>query len=137
MSALTLRTGRFQKWLPEYGAPVRTTVGAPRFNLGYDLAGHARLITPRYAMLKLAQPEYTVAYFAMLDEHGPDAIRAELEGIARTAGRDELALLCFEDLSKPDLWCHRRIFADWWLLRTHEVIAEAEPPKPAEPATLF
>jgi hypothetical protein len=36
-------------------------------------------------------------------------------------------LLCFEDLTKPGLWCHRRPFANWWLENTGEVVPELEP----------
>jgi hypothetical protein len=35
--------------------------------------------------------------------------------------------LCFEDLTKPGLWCHRQIFARWWTEETGEAVPELEP----------
>jgi hypothetical protein len=35
-----------------------------------------------------------------------------------------VVLLCFEDLSKPGEWCHRRAFATWWEEQTGEKVEE-------------
>jgi hypothetical protein len=35
-----------------------------------------------------------------------------------------LALLCYEDLSEPGTFCHRRMFAEWWSERTGEKVEE-------------
>jgi hypothetical protein len=109
--------------------PVRTTAGFPRFRLGYELAGRARLITPTWAMVNLGDEEvYRQQYVAMLDGRGRDAVEEELREIAHAARDDRLVLLCFCDLSKPDGWCHRRMFAAWWQRETRgeEVLELAE-----------
>ena len=51
-----------------------------------------------------------------------------------------LVLLCYEDLRKPDQWCHRTLFAEWWQKMTGEVINELEEadvkPQKAETASV-
>lgn len=133
---MLLFTSRYQRFRPEQGAPVRSTVGAPRFPLSYELAGEARLLAPSYAMLKLDQAPYLELYRERLEAAGVDKIRRQLRAIAAGANADRLVLLCFCDLSvpPPDNWCHRRMFAAWWQERTGEEVPElAEQPEP----TLF
>ncbi|OJF12763.1 hypothetical protein BG844_18905 [Couchioplanes caeruleus subsp. caeruleus] len=112
------------------GSPVRTTVGYPRFTLPYELAGHARLISPTWAMVSISnEATYRGQYRQQLDAHGVDAVCGELHAIADQASDPRLVLLCFDDLSKPDGWCHRRMFADWWTELTGDDVPElAEPP---------
>ena len=134
---MLLFTSRYQRFRAGQGAPVRTTVGGARFPLGYELAGHARLITPTWALVKLDHEQaYRELYRARLDGAGVDAIAEELGDIAHNAGTDRLVLLCFCDLSvpPPDAWCHRRMFAEWWQQATGVDVPElAEQP----PALLF
>jgi hypothetical protein len=130
---MILYTSRYQRFRPGQGLPVRTTAGFPRFRLGFELAGHARLVTPTWAMVNLGDEEvYRQRYVAMLDGRGLDAIEEELKEIAHAARDDRLVLLCFCDLSKPDGWCHRRMFAAWWERETRgeEVLELAEQPHP-------
>jgi hypothetical protein len=124
-----LFTCRYQRFDPAMGLPVRTTAGYPRF-LPYALAGHARLISPTWPMVQIQDEAlYRSQYEALLEGAGVDAIRGELEDIADEHQQPRLVLLCFDDLSKPDGWCHRRMFADWWSARTGEHVPElAEPP---------
>jgi hypothetical protein len=123
-----LFTCRYQRFQPDMGLPVRATVGYPRF-VRYELAGHARLISPTWPMLTLDYDTYLSRYRLLLGEAGVDAIRGELEAIADDCADPRLVLLCFEDLSQPDTWCHRRMFAEWWTQQTGEPVPElAEPP---------
>ena len=125
---LSLFTCRYQRFQPGMGLPVRTTAGYPRF-LPYQLAGHARLISPTWPMLKLDQAAYLQQYRQLLDDAGEAAIRDELLAIAAEHRDPRLVLLCFDDLSQPDGWCHRRMFAQWWTEQTREQVPElAEPP---------
>jgi hypothetical protein len=131
------------------GIPVRTTVGAPRFKLAYQLAGHAKLITPTRPMLGLPRGAYEVSYRGLLNAAGAERIHAELAAIHAAAGRPAaaLVLLCFDRLDKPGEWCHRSMFADWWLEHTGQEVPElgatpgvpaAEPaPKVNPPSALF
>lgn len=131
---MILYTSRYQRFRPGQGAPIRTTAGYPRFQLAYELAGHAQLITPTWAMVNLDNEEvYRGQYLAMLDAQGLDIIEDELKEIEYRAGDERLVLLCFCDLSKPDGWCHRRMFAEWWERATcgdGEVLELAEKRQP-------
>ena len=44
-------------------------------------------------------------------------------------GKD-VVLCCYEDVRIPDEWCHRLVFAEWWLEETGEVIAELQDNSP-------
>ncbi|MFS1304480.1 hypothetical protein [Streptosporangium longisporum] len=124
---------------------MRTTVGAPRFALEYTLLGPARLITPTRAMLGLPQDAYQLAYRRLLNATGAARIHAELAGIAAAAdavtGRSSarLVLLCFDRLDKRGGWCHRTMFAAWWLEQTGQELPELGATLPSQPTppTLF
>ena len=137
---MPLSTSRYQRFHPDQGVAVRTTVGRPRFRLDYPLAGHATLISPMVWMLRIADEQhYRTAYTDMLATTGLDAIRHELTTIATAAGNDRLVLLCFCDLTipAPNNWCHRRIFADWWQTQTGDEIPELAPAADTPEQPLF
>ena len=125
--SLTVATSRYfarQKVSDSGLAPVRTTVGAPRFRLGYELAGNVGMLAP-YGLRSIEdETEFETAYRARLDGFGVEKIRAALEDIARTAGTEGVVLLCFEDLDDPTQSCHRTIFAAWWREQTGEEVVE-------------
>lgn len=107
-------------------APVRTTVGNPRFALGYELAGACGMIAP-YGLLKVTdREEFTRRYRERLERSGWRKIGNALTAIAREQGAPGVVLLCFEDVTKPGEWCHRRIFAEWWQEQTGQVVLELE-----------
>ncbi len=136
---LQLFTNRYQRFRPDQGAPVRTTVGAPRFSLPYDLVGFARLLAPSYGMLKMAEVPYRHIYLERLEAAGVDLISEQLAEIADVAGTDRLVLLCFCDLSvpAPDNWCHRRMFAAWWEDQTGREVPELGERREPPALTLF
>jgi hypothetical protein len=79
-------------------------------------------IAPTWDMVKLTdQGVYRKTYIERLEMVGVDAIRRSLEDIVSDK---PLVLLCYENLQKPDKWCHRTIFAEWWKEETGEVIEE-------------
>jgi hypothetical protein len=123
---LTLYTSRFgaKDLITASGlAPVRISIGHPRWKLGYELTGACKLLMPTRDMLKLDEPTYRALYLGMLEKAGVDAIAEDLARLC-PAGAPGLVLLCFEDLTKPGEWCHRRIFADFWLEKTGEGVPE-------------
>ncbi|MFG3602549.1 hypothetical protein [Micromonospora chersina] len=136
---LHLFTNRYQRFRPDQGAPVRTTVGKPRFDLPYDLAGFARLLAPSYAMLRMAEGPYRHIYLERLEAAGVDLISEQLAEIADMAGSDRLVLLCFCDLTvpPPDNWCHRRMFAAWWEDQTNKEVPELDRRREPSAPTLF
>ncbi|WDZ83977.1 hypothetical protein [Micromonospora cathayae] len=139
MTDLHLFTNRYQRFQPDQGAPVRTTVGKPRFGLPYDLAGFAQLLAPTYSMLKMAEGPYRHIYLERLEAHGVDLISEQFAEIADKAGTDRLVLLCFCDLNvpPPDNWCHRRMFAAWWEEQTNQEVPELDRPRQSPALTLF
>ncbi|WTW95424.1 hypothetical protein OG216_19475 [Streptomycetaceae bacterium NBC_01309] len=146
MSGLSIATCTYQEFVPGMGAPTRTTAGHPRFALGYQLAGHAVLVTPDRQLVKAAHaglPEdaYEFQYRRQLATFGVDRIRAELAAIARYFGAPgPVVLLCFDKLTQPGNWCHRTHFAKWWTEQTGDPVPElgGRPTAPASPPpTLF
>ncbi len=133
-----LFTHRYQDFEPSMGVPVRITLGAPRWTLPYSLEHQVREAAPSREYFGSARPVYEAAYRAQLDRHGVKFYASRFQGIAKAAGDLRLVLLCFEDLSKPDQWCHRRMFAAWWKERTGEKVRELGPLGPAfEQGTLL
>ncbi|GAA2657465.1 hypothetical protein [Nonomuraea recticatena] len=121
---VTLATCTYQEFVPAMGHPVRTTVGHPRF-FRYELAGHAKLITPRREFLQRPFDAYTLLYRRHLDGTGLDAILAEFADMAarHEPGRP-LVLLCFDKLDEEGSWCHRSMFRQWYQEQTGETIPE-------------
>ncbi|MDH6624342.1 hypothetical protein M2271_002144 [Streptomyces sp. LBL] len=124
---LTLFTSRFQAFQPPQGVPVRITLGGVRFKLPYSLTHSVRELAPRRDYLSVPEPDFTTAYRADLDRLGPERIAARLRQIAEAENDHRLVLLCFEDLSAPRQWCHRRIFAAWWKEATGDAVRELSP----------
>jgi hypothetical protein len=143
MPGLQIYTGTYQKFEHRQGVPIRTTVGAPRFALGYPIAGHWKTVTPDRAMLSadLTEAAFRDAYQAKLDRVGFDAIMAEAEAFTAAHGDNRLVCLCFDDLTKPGNWCHRSMLGAWLTDRGVPVI-ELCPRRPratlaAAPPRLF
>ena len=113
-------------------APVRITMGYPRFKLAYTLAGTVKEIAPRRSYFYAPADEFAGAYRAQLDELGVDRIRALLAPISSEHEGRDLALVCFEKPGEP---CHRRQFAAWWEEQTGEIVAELPFPTPPAPST--
>lgn len=109
--------------------PVRTTVGAPtrRPPTYYDEMASLREVTPLRRFLQpvtLPYGEYEREYHNMLAAYGPDVISQRIAKLCENSGRKHVVLLCFDNLAKPGNWCHRSMFADWWLQITGEEVIE-------------
>ncbi|WP_369258913.1 hypothetical protein [Streptomyces sp. R35] len=124
---LTLFTNRYQQFQPAQGVPVRITLGSPRFKLPYTLTHSVRELAPQKAYFSKPLPEFAAAYRADLDQLGPARIAERLREIVNAEQDHRLVLLCFEDLSDPQQWCHRRIFATWWKDVTGDEVRELGP----------
>jgi hypothetical protein len=142
VSDLRLATCTYQEFAPHMGTPVRSTVGLPRFPLGYQLGGHARLITPTRDLLKInVQDAYEWGYRRLLNGNGLENIQRELMAIAAANDPDSpLVLLCFDRLDRltpPDDWCHRLHFSKWYAEQTGTEVPELGAHRKPAPPTLF
>lgn len=103
---------------------VSIAVGSPRWPVGYEWV-KCRCLAP-HGLRNLRGEAYKVAYLAKLDELGVEVIKDNLETIGLEDGGDRgIVLLCYEDVSAGAV-CHRRMFADWWLRQTGEIVRELE-----------
>jgi hypothetical protein len=105
--------------------PIRASVGYPRFRKPYmTRMGYCRDVTPRSSYLRAPYEEFLTAFTAQLDAAGAAGINQALAKEARDHGGQHPVVLCFEDLGNPTNYCHRRLFADWWLTQTGEEVIE-------------
>ena len=124
-------TSRFQnKALAAHPELIKVdiTVGQPRFRLGYTYE-RLPLLAPYGALFHETDRErFSRAYYERLDMAGIETVLDALRAISeRHSGRD-LVLLCYEDLSKPDEWCHRQVAGQWLQERAGIVVAEYTSP---------
>lgn len=105
--------------------PVRISLGAPKWPLGYTIAGEIKDLMP-FGLLQINDRAlYEKKYRERLDRIGVDRIQAALDSF----GVDKpVVLLCYEDVRDPSQWCHRTIFAQWWLENTGEIADELTDP---------
>ena len=116
-----LKTGKY--------TAVRISLGTPKWPIGYNLDAEMKDLMPFGLLGKFERYEdFERAYFERLDQKGVQRIFSQLQRFERL-GKD-VVLLCYEDIRKPDDWCHRRTFADWWLKNTGEAIPELFDPTP-------
>jgi hypothetical protein len=105
--------------------PVGITLGAPRFRLGYELAARLRELAPAGFMFEVDdQSDFRRLYLARLHRLTVTRAAAILRELSEAHGGKPLVLLCFEDLTKPGEWCHRRLFAVFWEEETGEEVPE-------------
>ena len=106
-------------------------MGAPRWNVGYRLDGEMPDLMP-FGLKGEAFEVFKRAYVSRLEKVGFEKIKAHLKQLQKD-GKD-VVLLCYEDIRKPETWCHRTMFADWWKERTGEAIEELPDPTGAATA---
>lgn len=111
---------------------VRISIGSPRWQVGYEISGAISELMPKGIFGKYETKEaFEVQYRKRLDCIGVDYIR-KLLARYMALGKN-VVLLCYEDVRKGDSdWCHRTIFADWWLEKTGELIPELYDPSPVK-----
>ena len=112
--------------------PVGISIGLPRFRLGYGLREQCYSLAPKRYMLNMDLEPFKKAYYEKLAGIGEQKIINTVRRMEDTARREgkELVLLCFEDIRIPVDWCHRTVFAEWWMSRTGESIKELPDPTP-------
>lgn len=110
---------------------VGVTRGAPKFQLAYTLSGNIMEIAPPGWLFNEYNREvFTKKYRQNIEKIGVKRILDILNRYS-AQGKD-VVLCCYEDVRKPGEWCHRLVFAEWWLDKTGELIEEL--PDPSEVA---
>jgi uncharacterized protein (DUF488 family) len=132
---LTIATGRYHGGLVQKSGllPIGTTVGAAKW-LPYELAANLSALSPfgdvvvdgeTIALRKVTdQAAFEAAYRARLDHFGAERIYAALASVAKLHEAKGVVLLCFEDVLAKTEFCHRRMFAGWWLEQTGDQVLE-------------
>lgn len=116
-----LKSGRY--------TTVRISLGSPKWPIGYNIDAEMKDLMPFGLLNKFEQYEdFERAYFDRLNQKGVQRILSQLQRF-ESLGKD-VVLLCYEDIRKPDFWCHRRTFADWWMKQTGKEIPELFDPTP-------
>jgi hypothetical protein len=119
---ILLATCSFADFKPSLGRPVRISLGRPKWPLRYELPDVTFWpLTPRSDYFRAPPEEFDRRYLARLDRVGAERRREQFRVL--DDGRP-LILLCFERNVTSGADCHRRRFAEWWLLQTGEVIPE-------------
>lgn len=129
-------TSRFQN--PELATGNYTVVGivrgTPRFRLKYKLAGNIIDIAPPRELFSIYdRDEFTPLYMAHLDRLGVKRIETQLQKYLDLS--KDVVLCCYEDVREPNEWCHRLVFASWWMSRTGQVIPELRDDSPVKVKT--
>jgi hypothetical protein len=105
--------------------PIRITLGAPRFRLPYRIAETDKRFAPSREIFHTHDRAiFEVAMREQLDRELGDRGLDVLRGYDEAHGTNGLVLLCFEDLRKPGVWCHRQIVAAWIEERFGMVVPE-------------
>jgi hypothetical protein len=109
-------------------AAVGITRGYPRFKLKYPLVANLLQLAPTREMLAIGDAcTFDKMYQDRLDDLGVDGVSELFTMCVGRANNERLAILCYEDLTKPGMRCHRRLFAAWWEVNTGESVPELEP----------
>lgn len=115
-----LRTGKY--------IAVRISLGAPKWPLGYEIAGEINDLMP-FGLLQINDKAlYERKYRERLDRIGIDRIQKQIDAFGF---EKPVVLLCYEDVRDPSQWCHRTMFAQWLLEQTGEIADEL--PDPSTP----
>ena len=119
---VALRTGYYGGYRPEYGVPVRTSVGSPRWWKG-ELE-HIRRVSPYGVFGQAEGAEYERLYIAKLDTLDAGSLAQRFAEISARHDNRPLVLCCFE---KDPADCHRSILARWLEAHGFGRVPEAQP----------
>jgi hypothetical protein len=96
-----MTTGSFRNCAKLKGA-VSISNGIPYFFRGPQY----RKVAPRWDMLKMEKEDYDFQFSLILQKLDPQEVYWDLTLI----GGPDAILLCWE---RPNIWCHRRLVAEW------------------------
>ena len=109
---------------------VRISLGTPKWSLGYIIDVVMPDLMPYGLLGKYsAYDSFKQTYFQQLDRTGAEKIASTLNYL-KSYGKD-VVLLCYEDIRiGPEVWCHRRAFAEGGGGKTGGNIPELSDPSP-------
>lgn len=113
-----LKSGRY--------AVVRISIGSPKWPLGYEVSSALSELMPYGAFGIEDKETYRKKYIERLEKYGVDLIQNKLAQME--AKGKPVVLACYEDLRDPAQWCHRTMFAEWYMEKTGEVVEELTDP---------
>lgn len=105
---------------------LQISLGKPKFRLPYFLDGDVDELKPYESFRINDYDKFRDVYFKRLNKVGALKIKEKIESFYQS-GKD-IVLLCFEDVTKPDDWCHRTIFIEWWKEKTGQELKELSDP---------
>lgn len=121
--SVDLATASYRTFVPAMGVPVATSLGRPKFPIGYELTEEVGALKP-FGLLDLKDDaEFTASFRERLEKVGTAKLWRVFHAISRKHDGARLVLLCFEDVLAGQ-FCHRRVFADWWRERTGQAVPE-------------
>ena len=103
--------------------PVGISRGVPRWRLPYRYKKLPMLAPSREAFRIEDPKEFERVYRTELEEIGAERITQALRVISQEHGGKPLVCLCWE---RSGEFCHRRVWADWWLEQTGQRVPELE-----------
>lgn len=110
---------------------VRISLGTPKWSLGYIIDAVMPDLMPYGLLGKYpAYEPFKQVYFQQLDCAGVERIASQLNYL-ESYGKD-VVLLCYEDIRRSEVWCHRRAFAEWWERETGVSIPELPDQSPVK-----
>lgn len=122
LKGISLATCSYSAYRPSMGVAVRTSLGKPKF-FEYAFVS-LNLLMPKGNMLRMAYAQYHENYMNHLESNALAIENAMIE-LNEMYPNQTMVLMCFENVSKKDSWCHRTMFAKWWENRTgvkvHEI----------------
>lgn len=93
---------------------IRISQRPPRFKLPYKISGVWRNVVPTQEVRNIKEESaYKKAYFGQLDRSFSFLGRQALFTEAYNWVGENIVLLCYEDIRKPGVFCHRRLLAEW------------------------
>jgi hypothetical protein len=115
---IELFTSRYSDMEDSMGVAVVTSIGEPKFPYDATRRASCKMLAPYGVNMGADIKTFTERYRDRLDNYGVEKIMGRFNLIANEHEEGRLVLLCFEDITKPGKWCHRRLFADWWKEKT-------------------
>jgi hypothetical protein len=105
------------------GVPVQTSLGRPKYPLGYELVEEVHALKP-WGLLGTPEPEFTRKYRVRLDKVGVSKLQRVFHAVSRKHDGARLVLLCHEDVLGRRQSCHRSTFAAWYAEQTGHAVPE-------------